>query len=95
MRSASFGMAAALSVALAAGPAEAKTCKATVVSASGSPLAPFATAKTLAVKAWALKVTQQFGAEWQYWRIAAGAIEACSSNGSGYTCTASAKPCKQ
>ena len=94
MRNFAFGAAVVLACALAAGAAEAKTCKPAAVSAANPQAAVVATAQSAAVQAWTVKVYQQFGADWQDYTIADGAATSCTASGAGFICTAAAKPCK-
>jgi hypothetical protein len=94
MRNLSLGMAVAATLLLAAGAAEAKTCKPAAVSAANTQASVVATAQGAAVQAWTVKVFQQFGKDWQDYSIADGAAESCAPSGAGFICTASAKPCK-
>jgi hypothetical protein len=94
MRVAVFGAAVTVAAMLAAGAAEAKTCKGAAVSASNAQAAVVETAQGAAVQAWTVKVYQQFGADWQDWTISDGQKHSCAQSGAGFICTASAKPCK-
>ena len=94
MRNFALGAAVALACVVAAGAADAKTCKPAAVSAANPQAAVVATAQSAAVQAWTVKVYQQFGADWQDYSIADGATQQCTPSGAGFICTASAKPCK-
>lgn len=74
-------------------PADAKSCKASYVSATGKTVLTAIGARASARWAWRSKVRARFGKQWDTWMRSTDQTYTCVKSGIYDKCTAKARPC--